>query len=121
MSAVAERVIGRDDELAAIEEFLGGRSPGSALLLEGEAGIGKTTLWEVGVESARERHSHVRQARPSGAETELSFAVLADLLEGAGEVLVELPLPQRRALEIALLLEDASDVAPDQRAVSVAF
>jgi Cdc6-like AAA superfamily ATPase len=38
--------VGRDEELAAIEEFLVSVSDGpGALVLEGEAGVGKTVLW----------------------------------------------------------------------------
>jgi predicted ATPase len=38
-------VIGREREFAAIGQFLEGESLPSVLLVEGEAGIGKTTLW----------------------------------------------------------------------------
>jgi hypothetical protein len=43
-----EEVVGRDAELAAIGSFLEA-GPGSALLREGEAGAGKTTLVRAGV------------------------------------------------------------------------
>ena len=44
-------VIGRDEELAAIEAFLADVDRGpAALVLSGEPGIGKTVLWEAGVE-----------------------------------------------------------------------
>ena len=47
---------------------------------------------------ARSRGFAVWSARPSEAEAQLSFAGLADLLEGGGpEVLAGLPVPQRRA------------------------
>ena len=47
-------VIGRDQELAAIEGFLAEVEQGpAALVLSGEAGIGKTILWEAGVEEAK--------------------------------------------------------------------
>ena len=43
-------LIGRDAELARIEEFLGAIGSGpAALLLEGEIGIGKTALWTRGL------------------------------------------------------------------------
>ena len=39
-------VIGRDDDLAAGDRFLDALDGGSAtLVLEGEPGIGKTTVW----------------------------------------------------------------------------
>jgi len=50
------QVVGRDPELATVIEFLTGPEGGfSALVLEGEAGIGKTGLWVEGVEAARDR------------------------------------------------------------------
>ena len=49
-------VVGREEEVAALVEFLDARThlPG-VLLLEGDAGIGKTTLWRRGVEFASAR------------------------------------------------------------------
>ena len=90
------------------------------LLIDGEAGIGKTRLWdEAGVVGAGKRllcAGHV----PRGAEVRLSFACLGDLLRDvAGEALPWLPTPQRRALEGALLLAEPLE-APDPRAVGVA-
>ena len=75
-------VIGREPELAVLEEFLDRDTPWPALLLTGGPGIGKTALWERGLRLARDRGIRVLAARPSGAEAELSFAGLFDLLEG---------------------------------------
>jgi DNA-binding CsgD family transcriptional regulator len=115
-------VIGRDDELAALGEFLSSLSSGpGALALVGEAGSGKTTLWLAGIEAARERGYPVLSARPTEAETRLSFAVLGDLLAGPlEESLDQLPEPQRRALEVALLLESPRGAALDERTLAVA-
>ena len=52
-SAVHVGVIGRDSELVVLGRFLGAGSPARALVLNGEAGIGKTTLWEAGVRQTR--------------------------------------------------------------------
>jgi len=57
---VATSLIGRDEELAAVEALLD-RSASGALLLEGEPGIGKTTLWPRGRATRRE-HVTVRLA-----------------------------------------------------------
>ena len=46
--------VGREPELAEIDEFLTQTSPPAALVLAGPAGIGKTTLWQAGVAAARE-------------------------------------------------------------------
>jgi DNA-binding CsgD family transcriptional regulator len=98
-------VIGRDDEVAAVETFLGSLRYGPAgLVLEGEAGIGKTTVWRAAVEAARDRAYGVLVARPSESEAALSFLGLGDLLEAVREeALKSLPEPQRSALETALL------------------
>ena len=75
-------VVGRDAELEVIDAFLSPHEGGSsALLLEGDAGIGKTTLWRAGLARGQELSYQVLVARPTGAESELPFAGLADLLQ----------------------------------------
>jgi hypothetical protein len=119
---VTDEILGRDVELAAIASFLDRLEAGPvALVLEGEAGIGKTTLWEAGVAAAHRRGYPVLACRPVEAEATLSFAALGDLLDRVlDEVLPALPDPQRRAVEGALLRADAGEDPADQRAVSVA-
>jgi DNA-binding CsgD family transcriptional regulator len=116
-------VIGRDAELAVLVEFierlLGGAA---ALVLEGEAGIGKTTLSGACVAEAEERGLLVLQARPAESETALGFSGIGDLLDPVLEdALTPLPAPQRRALARALVLEeDGEGPDPDPHAVGVA-
>lgn len=120
---MVERIVARQKELAALDEVLA-RVPGGpcALFFEGQPGIGKTRLWREGVERARARGLRVLASRPGGAEVQLAFAGVADLLlDVLDETLAELPPPQRRALSIALLVEDAEGVPPDDRAVTAAF
>ncbi|MDP9188185.1 MAG: ATP-binding protein [Actinomycetota bacterium] len=115
--------MGREAELAALVDFLEApaRLPG-ALLLEGEAGIGKTTLWRRGLELASARSYRVLSCRPSAPEAQLSFVALGDLLHGAlEEVLPALPQPQANALAVALLVDEATGPSPDQRAIALAF
>src|SRR5262249_34824312 len=89
-----------------------------ALVVEGEAGIGKTTLWEVGVDAARQRSYRVFVCRPVEAEGKLGYAGLCDLLEPALErTLPALSAPQRRALEVAFLLSGAGGARAEPRAV----
>ena len=116
-------IIGRDEELAAIRAFLDSLGEGpAALVLAGEAGIGKTTLWRAGVAAARERGVRVLTASPAETEAKLSFTALADLLDGVLEkVLPHLPASQARALRVALLLADTGGAPPDPRAIAVAF
>src|SRR5688500_16535598 len=99
--------VGRNDELQRIGAFLDVPEEGpSALVLEGDAGIGKSTLWSAGLDAARERGLLVLSARPAEAERKLAGAVLGDLLEDVlPDVLPALSPPQRRALELVLLLE----------------
>src|SRR6476619_3631607 len=101
-------VLGRDADLAAIARFLAGEpSPAAALVLEGEAGIGKTTLWAQAIERAAALSYTVLSSRPAQSDEGLSFAGLGDLLGGVLErVLPELPAPQQAALEVALALAE---------------
>jgi DNA-binding CsgD family transcriptional regulator len=115
-------IVGRDAELAALEAFIA-RDDGSAaaLVIEGEAGIGKSTLWSSGVADARARGMRVLSSRPAEAEHGLAHVGLGDLLDGVlDEVLPELSAPRRRALEVALLVEEASGDAVDPRALGTA-
>jgi AAA ATPase domain len=122
MEGAASAIVGRDAELATIQGFLQDLPSGPrALLIQGEAGIGKTTLWRAAISAATHRGYTVLPSKPVEIETKLSFTGLGDLLEQhVEEVLLRLPDPQRRALEIALLRADAAGSPPDQRAVSLA-
>jgi hypothetical protein len=79
--AVAGAVVGRDEELERLSRFVGDLDtlPG-VLLLEGGAGIGKTTLWRAGLAAAESAGFLVLRSTPSEAETHLAFAAAADLL-----------------------------------------
>jgi hypothetical protein len=114
---------GRTAELARIGRFLDEvASRPAALLIEGEAGIGKTTLWSAGIDQARHRGWQVLTCRPIQAEAALSFSALGDLLEPVADAAFSgLPGPQRRALDVALLRAEPGPEPPDQRAVAVAF
>ena len=89
--STAPDVVGRGAELAELGAFLapsGGVA--DALVLSGEAGMGKTTLWHAAVALARERGDHVLVAQPTEPERQLSFSALADLLR-------DVPPPVRTA------------------------
>ena len=91
----------------------------AALIIEGEPGIGKTTVWEAAFELAAGRDLQVLSCRPVEAEAKLAFAGLADLLAPiVDEGLPALPEPQRIALEVALLRVAPSGPPPDRRAVA---
>ena len=109
--------------MRSIRDFVAGISDGaSALVLDGEAGMGKTTLWRAGVEAAEAAGLRVLQAEPAESETALSFAGLGDLLDPVlDEALAPLPGGQRSALARALVLEEVEGPAPDAHAVGVAL
>jgi DNA-binding CsgD family transcriptional regulator len=115
-------VIGREEELASIEAFLADVEEGPrALVLSGEAGIGKTVLWENGIEEASQSFSRVLTCRGVEAEASLSFAGLSDLLGDALEAVApSLVSPRRHALEVALLLVEPGEHPPDAHAIGLA-
>jgi DNA-binding CsgD family transcriptional regulator len=104
--------VGRESELSTLLERLDGGA--GALILSGEAGCGKTTLWEACAGAARDRGFRVLSTRASAAETRLSYAGLIDLFEGVGpQELTRLPAPQRHALEVALLRTEPVRTPPE--------
>ena len=119
---MALEIVGREKELASVRAFVDRDDEGLGVcVLEGEAGIGKSTLWLAGLEHARGRGLHVLSSRP--AETERGFADvgLGDLLDDVlDDVVSRLSAPRRRALEIALLRSETSDERVDYRALAVA-
>ena len=117
-----QSIIGRDEELRSLGGFLDAIVEGPvALLLEGEAGIGKTSLWMAGLAAAIGSLVPRAVCRPSEAEGELAYAALGDLLaRDLDDAIAELPEPQRRALEVALLLREPEGQQPLQRAVALA-
>jgi DNA-binding CsgD family transcriptional regulator len=92
-----------------------------ALVIEGEAGAGKTSIWEVALTGAQRAGSLTLAARPAEAETSFAYAALGDLLRDQLDAVTELPSRQRRALEVALRLDDERDDAPDQQSVALAM
>src|ERR671910_3572726 len=101
MNVTVRQLFGREEEHGAVLRLLDeAEQLPAAAVLSGEAGIGKTTLWLAAIEAASARGFRVLSARPSEAETQFSFAGLADLLgSSAGEVVAGLPPVQRRGPE----------------------
>ncbi|HEX2754091.1 MAG TPA: AAA family ATPase [Candidatus Limnocylindrales bacterium] len=119
-------VLGRITEQAALDRFVTeARTGARGLAIEGEAGIGKSTLWASAVAAARSGPGQasagldpaappavaiVLEARPASPEVRLSFSGLVDLFEPVADtVLGALPGPQRQALEVALYRSPAGD------------
>jgi DNA-binding CsgD family transcriptional regulator len=115
-------IVGREAELASLSAFVEETEGGAAaLVLEGEAGVGKSTLWGAAVERARVRGLTVLASRPAEAERGLGNVGLGDLLEGViDEVSAALLTPRRRALQVALLREEVSGEPVDRRTLAVA-
>jgi DNA-binding CsgD family transcriptional regulator len=109
---------GRRDECAVLDRLLDGARAGQsgALVLEGEAGVGKTALLDYAIGSA----SDLRVLRAVGVESEmeLAFAALHQLCAPALDRLERLPAPQRDALLTTFGLRAAP--APDRFLVGLA-
>ncbi|HWD75763.1 MAG TPA: ATP-binding protein, partial [Solirubrobacteraceae bacterium] len=108
----------RRTERSALDSLLASARGGlgSALMLRGEPGIGKTALLEYAIESA----SGFRVARAVGVESEmeLAYAALHQLCAPMLDRLVRLPGPQRDALGVAFGLR--AGTAPDRFLVGLA-
>src|SRR4051794_9229359 len=104
-AAMAEPIIGRRTELQALARFVEAvPAGGQALLIEGDAGIGKTALLHEGVRIARASRVRVLTARTAPAEAQMAFALIGDLFTATlDDALPSLAPVQRRALEVALL------------------
>ncbi|MBI3750633.1 MAG: ATP-binding protein, partial [Chloroflexi bacterium] len=115
-------VIGRTAELDAVEQLLARVPDGLAsLLIEGDAGIGKTSVWRVALDRARAAGTRVLRAAPAESERTLTLGGLTDLLaDVSADELAGLPAVQRHSLEVALLRAEAAGPLPDQRTLSVA-
>lgn len=106
-------LVGREQELERVREWVGllGAGP-SALLVRGEPGIGKTSVWTAATTAAREAGALLLVSRPVEAELPLGYAGLGDLFGAVATTMVdELPGPLGRALAAALLLRNDSEAA----------
>ena len=109
-------LLGRD---AALELAFATLQNTGRVLLEGPAGIGKTTMLQALIDLAAERGLLVLRCAPTETEAALPLAALADLLHPLAAELESLPGPQQQAVRSALLLEH--DTAPvDERALASA-
>jgi DNA-binding CsgD family transcriptional regulator/tetratricopeptide (TPR) repeat protein len=101
---VPPRALGRQTELSRIGGVLDRATAEPTFLrIIGEPGIGKTTMLEAARQDAAGRGFLVLSSSASSVESWMSYACLTDLLAPLVDELVELPDPQRLALEAALL------------------
>ncbi len=114
-------IVGRADEVDVLDGFVDdGQCEPRAALIEGEPGIGKTTLLQHLHAAATDRGWLILTHRPTRSEMDLSYAGLVELLGGVDDDTVNrLPAPQARVLRMVLRREEP-DVAFDRLSLSVA-
>jgi DNA-binding CsgD family transcriptional regulator len=120
---MSEKIISRQAEEHALIDFLD-MAPHRpcALVIEGDPGIGKTTMWLDAVARARDRGFRVLASRAAAAESVLAYCTLADLLNEVDDAIwAELPAPQQQGLDAATLRRRDGARETDARAVAAAF
>jgi DNA-binding CsgD family transcriptional regulator len=99
--AESRRLFGREREIAVIERLLNTvrEGHGAVLMVDGEAGVGKTALLQYASDAAHD----FRVVRTAGVEGEmdLDYAALQQLYSPLLEYSDRLPDPQRDALDVA--------------------
>ncbi|MCX4668355.1 AAA family ATPase [Streptomyces sp. NBC_01381] len=114
---------GRDEETTRLDDILSHARQGTstALVLRGEAGIGKSELLRHTAATAAAQRTRVLQATGIEAESELPFAGLHLLLHRVTARIDDLPEPQATALRAALgLAPNRSDARPDRFLIGLA-
>jgi DNA-binding CsgD family transcriptional regulator/tetratricopeptide (TPR) repeat protein len=116
-------VVSRTSEMHTVAELVAAAAARpTGLLLEGEAGIGKTTLWLAALQQARDNGFHVLSARAWEAESKLAYGMVADLLSRVdAAALSGLPPVQRVAVDRVLMHENSGGPETDQHVVAAAL
>src|SRR5262245_23764323 len=114
----APRLLGRSGERAALDELVASvrAGPSRALVLRGEAGVGKSALLEY--LARRAKGCVIARAAGVESEMELAFAGLHQLCGPFVDRLDRLPRPQHAALATAFGLREGD--APDRFLVGLA-
>ncbi|WP_240196905.1 helix-turn-helix transcriptional regulator [Nonomuraea lactucae] len=113
------RLFGRNSQVEHLRGLIEhvGRS-GAALIVRGEAGVGKSALLAEASAVAAARGMRILGACGVESETHLPFAALQSLLHPVRSLLDRLPGPQRQALRVAFGMNDAA--APDLFLIALA-
>ena len=121
--AAHRNLVGREDELVRVLEFVSQASEGPrAMVIGGEAGIGKTTLWRAAIESEEAQQLTVLSARCVEAELPLGLAGLSDLLQNVFPAVADdLTDYERSALAVAIGLEAPKEGQRDAIVLPRAF
>lgn len=115
-------LVGRSSEVEALGRLLDAAvddSASAALLLHGEAGVGKSALLGHVADDATQRGMRVLRARGVESESDIPFAGLQELVAPLLGLRDRLPEPQSRALGAALALEPGG--GEDRFAVAAAL
>lgn len=113
-------LVGRDTELSTIAAFLQAETA-EGLVLLGEAGLGKSALWQSAGRLATELGMLTLKATPGEGEERFSGSVLLDLLQDVELDEVGLSIPLREALDAVLLRRTGGGGAPAPQAIYVAL
>lgn len=120
-SCVPVATISRSTEMQAVDDlFSSAAVRPSGLVIVGEPGIGKTTLWLAGVARARELGFRVLSERADEAESVLSYAMVADLLEDVEPDVFDGLTDLERAAVDRVLFRAGTDGPPTDRRVTAA-
>ena len=113
-------LVGRTQERATLDSLveLSHRGRGGALVVHGDAGIGKTALLDYAVHSAQALGARVIRLSGLESEMEMDFAALHRMLLPLLDRRDRLPAPQRHALDRAFGM--AAESASDQFLISLA-
>jgi DNA-binding CsgD family transcriptional regulator/tetratricopeptide (TPR) repeat protein len=110
---MAQPVIGREREISALRDAVHDvASGGSAFLIDGEAGIGKSSLVTVVLQHANSRGVRAITTIGTLAESAEPYAALHMLLYPLRAGIPDLPAPQRRALDVAFGVEAGVQPSP---------
>lgn len=108
-----EPLVGRGPELALLTDLLDGvSSAGSAVVIDGDPGIGKTALVDEMARRALDRGMLVLRTTGTTSESGESYAALQMLLHPLRAEFGDLPAPQREALDVAFGLAAGSEPTP---------
>ncbi|WIM87031.1 LuxR C-terminal-related transcriptional regulator [Candidatus Mycobacterium wuenschmannii] len=121
---MGEGTVERAQEARAVADLLTHAQVGPAsLVVDGEAGIGKTTLILDAVAEARALDFRVLQAQGAPTEVTYAYAAVADLLRDVDdEAVADLPELQRLALQRACVGEvESGGPATDERTTAIAL
>ena len=106
-------VVGRDGELRRLRGLVDEiATRGSAVVVDGDAGVGKSTLVDAVAAYAQDRGVRVLRTAGSLSESGAQYAALQLLLHPLRDAVDALPGPQRAALDAAFGRSDAAAPTP---------